>query len=51
MPVNQAMILSKAKIPFHVLKNKDGDISNYEIFISSNGWFHHFWKKLGWRNI
>jgi hypothetical protein len=51
MPVNQAMILSKAKIPFQVIKNKDGDISNNEIFITGNGWFHRLWKKVGWHNI
>jgi hypothetical protein len=45
------MILSKAEIPFQVLQNKDGDISNNEIFITSNGWFRSFLKKVGWHNI
>lgn len=51
MPVNQAMILWKAKTPFQLLKDKDDDISNYEILITSNGWFCRFWKKFDWHNI
>jgi hypothetical protein len=34
-----------------MLKNKNGDISDNETVIISNGWVDPFWKKAGWHNI